>query len=386
MDTPRLSIAFVKEACYQDLWVGAPGEPPESLAMQTHLRLGPLALLSWLGADFFILTSNYAKKSNKFRRFQLPFAGISYCQQIESRTGESGIKSQTERVPLDYAIEPESIKWNKYDVVISVNFSVPYEIRVANPSVTWICLPGEGNLPLDVDAWHYVLSHNCPGFPLPLGKLIDMPYTLLEPCYIENSFGPIDTREGIYLEINSCFPPSLRGDWRSNILGLSLLASLVSVPISYHPGTTSDHVKTLLSAKYFVKLGGRPTRGISFLEAMSAGLVCFLRQRDCYGGVHFPEFCYFRDVDDLAEKIKLLERSDELRVEIIEKQRERMREMLGFFASQLEYAASNSKPLRNRPRSYSGTKSWVLKRLAEVTQRFQSGMNLTDFGPVFYEF
>jgi hypothetical protein len=379
-----ITIAIVKEACYQDLWVGASGEEPEVLAVNTHLRLGPLAFLSNWKADFIILNSNYERKSNAFRRTQVKKASPSFCLQVERREGV-GKNSQTTRIPLEYAKDPNAIAWSKYNVVISLNIAVPYKIRIAHPQVTWICLPGEGTLPCSIDGWHYLISHNCPNSPLPQGKIIHMPYTLLDPFFIESKFASGEKRSGIYLEVNSC-PQSKRHNWRENIQGLDLLMDRTSLNVMYHPNTTEGHISSLVKSKYFVKLGGRPTRGNSFIEAISAGLVCFLSTTDCFGGVPLLSYCYYENDLELAEKINELEKSDLLRLQLVSRQRERLQEVLDLSYRQLVYAAKHSKPL---VQSKSSFHSNLIRRfrnyLAEIIYKIGTRPNATNCAAPFFE-
>jgi hypothetical protein len=380
-----ISIAIVKEACYQDLWVGASDEAPEVLAVHTHLRLGPLALLSNWKADFLIVNSNYESKSNAFRTSQVKRATPSFCHQLERREGVPGEHSQTTRVPLDYAQDPNAVNWSRYNVVICLNIAIPYKIRIANPGVTWICMPGEGTLPCSVDGWHYLISHNCPNGPLPQGKIIDMPYTLLDPFFIESKFGTREKRSGIYLEVNSCHPTKRR-NWRDSIPGLDALIERTAQDVVYHPNTTQGHIDSLVKSKYFVKLGGRGTRGNSLIEAISAGLVCFLSPTDCFGGVPMPPYCYYESDLELAEKINALEESDSLRLEIVSHQRERLQEVLDLSYRQLVYAAKHSAPLIKPNASFHSN---LIRRarnfLAKVMYKAGTRPNVFHYSAPFFE-
>ena len=48
-------IAIVKQDCYGDLWIGSSSDTPVDLLLSTQMRVGPLALISGLGADFHII-------------------------------------------------------------------------------------------------------------------------------------------------------------------------------------------------------------------------------------------------------------------------------------------------------------------------------------------
>ena len=45
-------IAFIKEACYQDLWIGDNNDTSSDLIKSTLLRTGPIGLLEIFGSDW----------------------------------------------------------------------------------------------------------------------------------------------------------------------------------------------------------------------------------------------------------------------------------------------------------------------------------------------
>ena len=212
-----------------------------------------------------------------------------------------------------------------------------------------------------------------------------MPYTLIDPFFIESKFASDEKRSGIYLEVNSC-AQSKRNNWRENIQGLNLLMDRTSLEVIYHPNTTEGHIRSLVKSKYFVKLGGRPTRGNSFIEAISAGLVCFLSRTDCFGGIPLPSYCYYENEQELAEKLDELEKSDALRSEVVSRQRERLQEVLDLSYNQLVYASKNSKPLVSPKSSFLSS---FIRRfrnyVAKVTFKMGTRPNTINCGAPFFE-
>ena len=65
-------IAFIKEACYQDLWIGDNNDRSSDLIRSSLLRTGPIGLLEIFGSDFFIVKSNNSKAGQKIRYSQIP--------------------------------------------------------------------------------------------------------------------------------------------------------------------------------------------------------------------------------------------------------------------------------------------------------------------------
>jgi len=193
-------IAFIKEACYQDLWIGDNNDTSSDLIRSTLLRTGPIGLLEIFKSDFFIVKSNNSKAGQQIRFSQIPKDQLSKedYKLIES----TKIKIKSSRLPLrcpnDFSIDAEKIDWSKYDIVISLNFAVPISIRRKYPHILWICMTGEGRFPVQSSCWDYFISHDYPNTPFANLKTINMPYTFIPPRYIYNTFKSSQNKKGIY--------------------------------------------------------------------------------------------------------------------------------------------------------------------------------------------
>ena len=198
-------IAFIKEACYQDLWIGDNKDTSSDLIRSTLLRTGPIGLLEIFGSDFYIVKSNNSNAGQKIRFCQIPkdeFSKKDY--KLIERTK---IRINSSRLPLrcpnDFSLDAEKINWSKYDIVISLNFAVPISIRRKNPRILWTCMTGEGRFPVLSSCWDYFISHDYPNTPFANLKTINMPYTFIPPRYIFDTFKTSQNKKGIYIEINS---------------------------------------------------------------------------------------------------------------------------------------------------------------------------------------
>ena len=130
-------IAFIKEACYQDLWIGDNKDTSSDLIRSTLLRTGPIGLLEIFGSDFFIVKSNNSKAAQKIRFSQLPKDCLSKEDYKLIESTKIRIKSSRLpfRCPNDFSYDVEKINWSKYDIVISLNFAVPISIRRKYPNI-----------------------------------------------------------------------------------------------------------------------------------------------------------------------------------------------------------------------------------------------------------
>ena len=127
-------IALVKEACYQDLWVCEQSSGLKNLLETSPYRIGPLGLLDIFNCDFFILKTNKSKVAKKLRSSQI-------CHSLSDRDYEKIENKKSELFdlsPRDLAKDPYSINWNNYDIVISINFAIPIQLRKKYDAVVLI--------------------------------------------------------------------------------------------------------------------------------------------------------------------------------------------------------------------------------------------------------
>ena len=332
-------LALVKEACYQDLWVCEKSIGLKNLLYSTLLRTGPLALLDDFKGDFFILETNKSKPAKKLRKSQVHHLSDNDYEKIENTKYEF-----FEKTLKEIAINPEAIEWHNYDIVISINFAVPINIRKKYKNLVWICLTGEGKYPVGLNSWDYLISHNCPTSPCLNSSIIDMPYTLISSNFLIKNFNKGVNKNGLYFEVNSFNNHRLK--YKKNTLPSSF--TQLNIPLRFHDGDIKSHIDKLISSKYFVKYKGRSLRGNSFIEAISSECICFLGYSDCYGKLNLPRFCYYSDLNELVEKINFLEKNDNYRLKLISEQKLTLETIIANVDLQFEQALSIKRDLNKK--------------------------------------
>ena len=353
-------IAFIKEACYQDLWIGDNHDTTSDLIKSSLQRTGPIGLLEIFRSDFFIVKSNNSNAGQKIRFSQIP---KDYLSKEDYRLIEnSKIKINSSRLPLrcpnDFAIEPEKINWSKYDIVISLNFAVPIKIRRKHPDILWICMTGEGRFPVQSLCWDYFITHDYPNTPIANRKTIDMPYTFIPPRFISHKFKTSKNKRNIFIEINS------QSDQSKSQLLFKNFNSL-NLNVAFHSENIEENLQKLASSKYFIKLRGRPVRGNSFLEAMSAGSLCLLHYNDCYGKIPFHKYCYFKNEKQLIEKLQFLEKNNKFLTELLNYQDLVLENMIENVKIQLEMALSDKRKYLNAKSYIKGSKRIGIKSMVK---------------------
>jgi len=326
-------IAILKQDCLGDLWIGSRKDKPEDLILSTQMRIGPIALISTLKADFYIIKyegqedTDFFKKETPITKEEIAATKLGRIENFKAH-----LKTNSPRLHPSYSIEAGSVNWSEYDVIISINSCVPKSIRTKHTSPLWACMPGEGNVftpdvsRLDYDCF---LNHNWAYSSRPQGIALDFPYTFIEYSQFEKLFSIKDfaKRNGIYLEINSCShtvrPPSISG-----VEEAPALRRMVCQELKIHRNTIDSHLEDLSTALAFVKLGGRTIRGNSISEAIASGLPVLIREKDCPDGLKLSPDNYFKTTEELAEKINLLSEDQEY-WEYVQKKQQQLLQLHG---------------------------------------------------------
>ena len=314
-----LKLAVVKEACYPDLWVCNTYSDIETAILSSRMRIGMSGLAERFETDFLIVKTNNSDSAVRMRKLQSGDLSEGDYKEIEEKRVSYELKGRrVAATAKEHAQDADMIDWSVYDIVLCINFAVPYRVRVRySASTRWVCIPSEAVIPADYNGWDAMSTQDMPRDGRVRGRLIDLPYTI--SC---KKFFSISRRgrqkEGAYLEINSC-PPELRHVWKESVPCASIMDSL-GIDVRYHQGNMNDHVNDLSRSKYFIKCGGRDVRGNSFVEAISAGCVCLLPKNSCWGYMSLPAFCYYESLEDLKCKILALERDGGLVKEVIQEQ------------------------------------------------------------------
>jgi len=323
-------LAILKQDCLGDLWIGDYHDQPDTLILSTQMRVGPIAAISRLKADFFIIRYEFEEDTNYFQQ-QTP---LSNSQIIATQKGriediEKYLSTKSKRKHHEYSIKANEINWSNYDIVISINSCIPKSIRKRHQSTLWACMPGEGNTMewrLSRLGYHCLLNHNWSTRKKPHGITIDFPYTFVEPKQFKKiqNIRKFEERKDIYVEINSCSiefrPPKIQG-----ITEASQLINNIDMRLKLHRGTVEQHIEDLATSLVFVKLGGRSTRGNAFAESIASGTPVLLRRNDCFGGLQLPEESYFNTIDDLATRLKDLKSNKKSWSNLIKKQKKALK-------------------------------------------------------------
>jgi hypothetical protein len=129
----EVRIAFVKQDVQDDLYCCPRGSSNSEIVLSTLMRSGPVALFTRLHAEFFVVKT----------------VADPECQAWSEKAIDLGwydlksLEALREQIPgRDYgqtavALECETVDWSEFDIVVSLDMSVPQRITKAYPNTLW---------------------------------------------------------------------------------------------------------------------------------------------------------------------------------------------------------------------------------------------------------
>lgn len=275
-----LRIALVRQDVFGDLYCAPRGVSGPELVRQSVRRTGPAGLVVDFQADYWILREDSAAECAVWAE---KLAGAPATQVATSR-------SRKDRIPVPgfstsfghQAVGVDEVSWDNYDLVISVDISVPFRILARTRRPLWAYLPGDPGVPtakasLRRPPGNYDLSltHSFRRFPVRpgLGRwVVEFPYTFLRQKTWQRVFGsePEEGRNGTMVEHQT-----------ESLLSVEERAELEAFgPIRRPEGSITEVAKRLNQSRYYFRCGGGPIVGNGLVEAAAAGCIALGNHRE----------------------------------------------------------------------------------------------------------
>lgn len=332
-----MKIALIKQDCYDDLYICKNNTPIEEMFLSTLMRTGPIGLFdkefeNIFSTDYFIIKEQKENECKSYKKSTSPLSKkLKY--QLQNLPGNKiDADSFNFKIVLsdkshkDFAINPNDVDWNNYDVVISINVAIPTKIVKKYENTLWCYMYGEANseTPYPKFGYDVLITQDIMGtVPAHLGKA-DFPYTFCGTHTLENiakKLFPLTTRgevqkTGIYAEINNTTERPV-----TKVPCLEFAKEL-GHEVIFHSQNIKENLERLYKAKYFVKLQGRVIRGNSVIEAVSAGTLVLMNPKDLMHSQILPKECWIHDKKEASELIKKLDSNPLLYEEYLQKERE----------------------------------------------------------------
>lgn len=276
LPTPLPRIALVKQEVYQDLYCCPRGSTPRDIIFSSHKRTGPVGLFSKLGADFWIVKTEPDPECEiwKEKVTDCKHAPLEYYESLKTRPFLDG-KYGHKLVPGELAVSVNDVSWDDYDIVISMDISVPARVTRRHPRVVWCYIMGEPCMRSwqrskrePIEGYDVFLTQWIRHFPVLPGLAaheIECPQFLQYYGCFHDLLGlaPQETqRSGTFLEVLTGLKLTKEQYRQLEAFG----------PVRRTDGMTEDIVRGLMQSKYFIRCGGqRKLQGQAMIEAVAAG-------------------------------------------------------------------------------------------------------------------
>lgn len=328
MDISLLKIALVKQVVYQDLYVCPVTEKdPIKVLFSSMGRVGPMGLLADLDADFYIVDTTDAPETNIWKKV-IPHLA-KYLPRLKTETLDK-IPGQEFKQPGSpypngrFAVNVDAVDWGQYDIVISINVSLPTAVVLKYPHTLFAYMIGEANLATSRVYFDYdvALNQMARGFiARHTGRIVDFPYTFVDADTLERilhqATGRPSKKEGIFMEINSTTERPVR-----HVPPHFKPLTDAGYTILLHKQKIEDNLLSIYDSKYFVKMGGRTIRGNSVAEAISLGSLAIMDKSQVIHKELIIDECDVKTMDEMVALINRLEKDDALYHRLLQKERE----------------------------------------------------------------
>ena len=276
----QLRIAFVRQDVFQDLYCANPRLPGPELVRRSVRRTGPAGLLVDFQADYWIVKEDPAPECSVWAEKiandadPLPQAYRERRNQVPAPGFSTSFGS--------HAVGVDEVPWENYDLVVSLDISIPFRILAKTQRPVWAYLPGDPGVPTAKRClrqppgnYHLSLTHSFRRYPVRPGlgaRAVEFPYTFLRRKTWREVFpsSPACVRAGTMVEHQT--ESRLSSRERDGLAAVG--------PLRRPEGSILDVADCLNRSRFYFRCGGGPVVGNGMVEAAAAGCLAFGNHRE----------------------------------------------------------------------------------------------------------
>lgn len=353
----KLKIALVKQEVYQDLYVCPHDEKnAANILFSSQGRVGPIALMAELGADFYIVHEEPQWETQIYRKVIPHLAKHLYLlktQTLDKIPGQEFKRPGSTHANGEFAIDCQSVNWGEYDIVISINVSLPTRVIRQYPQTLFAYMIGEANMATHTARFGYdvTLNQMARGIVAERCGVVDFPYTFVSgntlQHIMEQALNRPSPNKGVFMEINSTKErPVTRVPEHFKPLEES------GQKIILHQQLIGDNLKSIYDAKYFVKMGGRTIRGNSVAEAISLGTLAIMNRDEVIHKELITDECNVKTMNEVIALIQRLEQNPDEYQRLLHEQQQNLTRLFFLLPMKSLENCLKDKRQRKRPARY----------------------------------
>ena len=326
----QLRVALVKQDVYQDLYVCSHRlNDPLQILHTSPNRVGPIGLFTLSDTDFYIVHEEETPECQIYRQVLPDLADklhLLKTRTIDKIPGREFLRPGSSHCHGEFSISCFDVDWGRYDVVITLNASLPTQLIQQFPRTLFAYMIGEANLATRRVKFGYdvCLNQKARGKIARRMGVVDFPYTFVGPSCLEKlvqkHLGRKSHQQGIFAEINSCHGRPVTHAPPEFLTTFSKLGHSIRL----HRQLISENLKELYDARYFVKLSGRSIRGNSVIEAISLGTVVLMDPSQVIHRELLPRQSWITSSEQARQKVCYLDQHPDAYAALLAEQRERL--------------------------------------------------------------
>lgn len=276
----ELKIAFVRQDVFLDLYCADPRLSGPELVRNSVQRTGPAGLLVDFEADYWILKEDSAPECSiwmeKIANDPDPQPDVYRSQKDQPP------RANFSTTFASHAVRADEVPWEDYDLVVSIDISVPFRILSKTRRPLWAYLPGDPGVPTAKRSllkppgnYHVSLSHGFRRYPVrpSLGpRTIEFPYTFLRQSTWQMVFPPVSAEMRLGTMVESHTDRLLEANERLELGKVG--------PVRRPTGSIQEVADSLNRSKFYFRCGGGPVIGNGIIEAVAAGCLAVGNHRE----------------------------------------------------------------------------------------------------------
>lgn len=270
-------IAVVKQTTQNDWYCASADAAPDQIVLSTLMRTGPAALILHGGARFVMVEPCADEECQVWRQPAEELGWYDIAQLDDLRHQVPG----RNHGQSEFAATVEAVQWNAFDIVVSLDVSIPQRITRDYPEVVWCYYVREPKS----SAWAQSMRQPLPGQDLFLNQCFSLERQAIHPHQVDFPYhfqffgcfaGVISslptTRQGVFLEHLSVSVFDEDQMHRLSEFGAMASTAEIAHGAAMRVTSAAERLEVLHGTKYFVHVGGvRRVWGNAMIEAIACG-------------------------------------------------------------------------------------------------------------------
>lgn len=329
-------IALVKQTASYLLYVAPPASKGKDVVLSAFKASGPAALFTQLGAHFYIIENEPDPECNTWQEkvSGCHHLSLAFFESLKDSISPWGKIAGHLKPQGAFAVKCDSIDWGQYDIVISMDITIPKRITQQYPHILWAYYIGEGCMPSysksfrkPIDGYDVFLTQDYYEHRQLASHIIEFPYQL-------NYYGCF--HELLGYQINSPKKPSINLEFHTDhsITSEQRQALTTLMPVTRSCGNITNMLTGLMKTKYYViylnKNSGKRSsiRGNAIAEAIATGnLVIAVNQGLSNTSLLSPGKTLVDSFDKLVQQVIYFEKNSREFQKEVDLQRNKLNEL-----------------------------------------------------------